>query len=42
MRDCTISGASELRNESSIRPCILNANSKATIETGTTNTSHAS
>ena len=42
MRDCTISGASELRNGSSIRPPILNADSEATVETGTANTSHVS
>ena len=42
MRDCTISGASELRNRSSIRPPILNVDSEATVETGTANTSHVS
>ena len=42
MKDCTILGASELRNGFSIRPPVLNVNLEATVETGTTNTSHAS
>ena len=42
MRDCTISGASELRNGSSIRHPVLNADSEATVETSTTDPSRAS
>ena len=42
MRDCTISGASELRNGSCIRPPVLNADSETTVETGTANIFRAS
>ena len=42
MKDCTILGASELRNGFSIHPPVLNADSEATVETGIANTSRAS
>ena len=42
MRDCTILGASEVWNGSSVHPHVLNANSEATVEIGIANISCAS